>query len=51
VEAEELKGEKGAGTLRRDRNFTNGDRLAASARHPYTQFWGRLLLDDVRASL
>jgi len=24
VEAEELKGEKGAGTLRRDRNFTNG---------------------------
>jgi len=51
VEAEELKGEKGAGTLRRDRNFTNGDRLAASARHPYTQFWGRLLSDDVRASL
>jgi hypothetical protein len=31
VEAEELKGEKGAGTLRRDRNFTNGDRLSASA--------------------
>jgi len=51
VEAEELKGEKGAGTLRRDRNFTNGDRLSASARHPYTQFWGRLLSDDVRAFL